>query len=60
MIIIHLVYLPARPLPLAEAVPGNEGDYPCILASPSFAINPKGLVRGVGMVEAQFENRLPS
>lgn len=41
-IIIHLAYLPAQPTPLAEAVPGNEGNYPCILAGPSFAVNPKG------------------
>ncbi|RDW89544.1 derlin-1 [Coleophoma cylindrospora] len=31
------------------AVPGDEEDYPHTSAGPSFAINPKGPVRGVGM-----------
>ena len=41
-IIMNLLYLPAQPPPLAEAVPGKEEYYPCILAGPSFAVNPKG------------------
>lgn len=45
---LHTLYKPrisARPaISLAEAVPGSEGDCPCISCSPSFAIiNTSGL-----------------
>lgn len=42
---------------LAEAVPGNEEDYPCISYWSVIRIQSKGLIRGVGMVEALFENK---
>lgn len=44
---LYLAYLPAQPH-LAEAVPGNEGDRPCITRSTLFR-NPRA-VCGVGMV----------
>jgi Derlin-2/3 len=47
-------YLPAQPSNLAEAVPGSEGDYPCI---PCSTINSQniGAACDVGMVGLPFE-----
>ncbi len=40
---------------LAEAVPGDEVEHPRISHDPSFAINPKRIVCGAGMVGTSFE-----
>jgi Derlin-2/3 len=37
----HII-CPHSAIPPTIAVPGDEEDYPCTLAGPSFAINPKG------------------
>lgn len=52
---IHLTYLPAQPL-LAEAVPEDEGDYPCTSRRSVIRNQSKGLACGVSMVEVSFEN----
>jgi hypothetical protein len=49
-------YLPAQSH-LAEAVPGNEGDYPCIAHGPVIRSQSKGLASGAGMVGVLFENK---
>lgn len=41
---------------LAEAVPGNEEDHPCILLRSVIRNQSKGPVCGAGMVEVLFEN----
>jgi hypothetical protein len=37
----HII-CPHSAIPPTIAVPGDEEDYPCTSAGPSFAINPKG------------------
>jgi hypothetical protein len=37
----HII-CPHSAIPPTTAVPGDEEDYPCTSAGPSFAINPKG------------------
>lgn len=48
-ILSNLTYLPAQPN-LAEAVPEDEEDYPCILHSSIIRNQSKRAVYGVGMV----------
>jgi len=49
----RIICLPSHHL--AEAVPGDEGEHPRISHDPSFAINPKRIVCGAGMVGMSFE-----
>lgn len=49
--LVHLVYLPAQSL-LAEAVPGNEEDYPCVARGSIIRKIFQGSVWGVSMVGA--------
>jgi hypothetical protein len=50
--IVHLALSARSATPLAEAVPGNEGDYPCTIDGPVIRNQSKGLVSGAGMVGA--------
>lgn len=49
---IHLALSARSATPLAEAVPGNEGDYPCNICEPVIRNQSKGLASGAGMVGA--------
>lgn len=53
----HLTYLPAQPF-LAEAVPEDEEDYPCISHRSVIRNQSKGPARGVSMVGVSNENSL--